>query len=81
MTKTNKWKYFQEAKFIWNGNWNDPQLEYNGNVYNIHLIEDTMWDRFNEYAEDEGINPSEENFTVYCQNNQDEIRELFEIED
>lgn len=73
------WKYFQEAKFIWNGHWNDPQLEYNGKVYNIHLIEDTMWDRFNEYAEEEGIEPTEDNFTDYCLANQEDIRELFEI--
>lgn len=73
-----KWKYFNEAEFIWNGEWNDSQLEYKGKVYNIHLIEDVMWDRFNEYAKEENIESNEENFTFYCNNNQDDIRELFE---
>jgi len=74
-----KWKYFNEAEFIYNGDWNDPQLKYKGKIYNSHIIEDTMWDRFNEYAEEEGVEPNEENFTIYCLNNQDDIRELFEI--
>lgn len=73
------WKYFEEANFIWNGHYNDPELEYQGNVINMHIIEDTMWDRFNDHAEEEGIEPTEENFTKYCQVNQDDIRELFEI--
>jgi hypothetical protein len=73
------WKYFEEANFIWNGEWNDPELEYNGNIYNEHVILDPMWDRFNEYAEEEGIEPTEDNFTLYCQANQEEIRELFEL--
>jgi hypothetical protein len=74
------WKYFPEAKFIWNGTWNDAQLEYKGQLYNENLIVDTLWERFTEYSEEEGIAPNEENFTVYCDNYQDEIRALFEIE-
>ena len=73
-----KWKYFNEAKFIWNGHYDDPQLEYKGKVINSHVIEDVLWDRFNEYAEEEGLEPNEENFTTYCNNNQYDIRELFE---
>ena len=72
------WKYFKEAEFIWNGEWNDPQLEYKGVVINSHVIEDVLWDRFNEYAEEEGLEANEENFTTYCNNNQYDIRELFE---
>lgn len=73
-----QWKYFKEAEFIWNGHYDDPQLKYKGEIYNIHQIEDAMWDSFNEYAEEEDIEPNEENFTIYCDNNQDMIRELFE---
>jgi hypothetical protein len=80
MIELTRWKYFEEAEFIWNGQWNDPQLRYKGRVYNIHLIEDVLWDRFNEYAEEEGIEPNEENYTEYCHINVEEIRELFEIE-
>ena len=74
-----KWKYFEKAEFIWRGNYNDPQLKYKGNIINMHIIEDTMWDRFNEYAEEEGLKANEENFTTYCLNNQDDIEELLEI--
>ena len=72
------WKYFKEAEFIWNGNYNDPQLEYKGKVINSHVIEDVLWDRFNEYAEEEWLEINEENFATYCYYNQDDIRELFE---
>lgn len=81
MAERTKWKYFEEAEFIWNGYWNDPQLKYNGKIYNSHIIEDTLWERFNEEAKEEGIELNEENFTVYCKDNQDDIRELFEIEE
>ena len=73
-----KWKYFNDAEFIWNGDYDDSQLEYKGKVINSHVIEDVLWDRFNEYAEGEGLEDNEENFTTYCNNNQYNIRELFE---
>ncbi|QIW88605.1 hypothetical protein P59_236 [Bacillus phage P59] len=73
------WKYFPEANFIWNGEWSDPELEYQGEIINMHIIEDTMWDRFNDHCEEEGLEATEENFTLYCKDNQEEIRELFEI--
>jgi 6-phosphogluconate dehydrogenase len=73
------WKYFDEAEFIWNGAWSDPELKYKGCIINSHIIEDTIWDRFNEYAEEENIQPTEENFTIYCNDNKEDIRELFEI--
>lgn len=76
-----KWKYFNEAEFIWNGEWSDPELLYKGKNFNAYLIKDAMVESFDEYALEEGIESNEKNFTIYCDNNQDMIRELFEAED
>jgi hypothetical protein len=42
------------------------------------MVEDSIYNRFSEYAEEGGVIKSEENFTEYCMNNQDEIIETLE---
>jgi hypothetical protein len=76
-----QWKYFNEAEYIHNGTYSEPQLKYKGKIFNYFLIEDTIFARFQEFAEENNVEQNEENFTTYCKENQDEIRELFEIED
>ena len=73
-----KWKYFEEALFIYHGDWNDPELKYNGKLYNYYDIENAMTENFRDYAEDNNIEWSEEGFTYYFKHNQEYIKELFE---
>lgn len=73
-----KWKYFDKAEYIHNGNWSDPELKYKGFTLNYYSIEDTIYERFKEFCEEESIIDNEENFTEYCKANQDDIEELFE---
>lgn len=74
-----KWKYFNDAEFIYRGNWNDPQLKYKGEIFNYYLIEDTIYENFKEFASEQNVEINEENFEVFCKENQEYIRELFEI--
>lgn len=72
------WEYFNEAKYVNNGDWTDPHLEYRGKIFNYYHIEDTIYESFKEYAEENKIVKSEDNFKLYCNENQDYIREILE---
>lgn len=74
-----QWKYFSGVEFVWNGAYNDATLIYKGHEINSHIVEDSIWDNFNEYCEEVGIEANEENFTDYCNNNQDEIEMYLEL--
>lgn len=74
------WKYFKDAEFIFNGAWNDSTLIYKDVEFNSNIVLDTIWERFQEHAEEVGIDKeSEELFTEYCNNHHDEIEELMEL--
>ena len=75
-----QWKYFKEADFIFNGEWNDATLIYKGVEFNSNIVLDTIWERFQEYALEIGIDSeSEEHFTDYCNYNYYEIKELMDL--
>lgn len=73
-----KWKYHNQVEFISNGEWNDPQLEFNGQVVNYYSVFDALYSFFTEDCNEFGIEDTEENFVIFCQNNTDLIEELFE---
>lgn len=73
------YKYFKKAQFVYNGQWADPELIYNGKTYNYFLIESAIYERFNEYTKEIGIELSEENLIKYCEEHIEDIEEIFEI--
>lgn len=74
-----QWKYFNEAEYIDNGEWSDPELIYKGERFDYFTIEDTIYSCFKENAIDNDIEISEENFEIFCENHQDYIRMVFEV--
>lgn len=72
------WKYFNEAEFIYNGASSDPELKYKGKTFNYYSIEDTIYESFKEFAMDQNMEVTDENFEAYCKENQDHIKEVFE---
>lgn len=68
------WYGIPDIGFIWHNEWADPELEYKGNLINIHVIEDPMYDLFNE----ETGKDTYEEFMKYVYNNKDKIYELLE---
>lgn len=73
-----KWKYFNEAEFIYKGDWNDPQLKYKGKIFNYYRIEDAIYHHFKEFAEEHNIEVNDKNFEEFCKENQEYIRETFD---
>ena len=58
------WYGIPEIYFIWNGEWNDPEIAYDGLVFNIFSIgiENMYWD---ELKEELGREPTDDEFAKY----------------
>lgn len=72
--KTKWWYGIEGIYFIWHNEWADPEIEMDGEVLNMHDVEDSMWERFNEdgYADPEL-------FPQYMKENEEEVKEEFRI--
>lgn len=42
------WYGIKNIKFIFHNEWSDPEIEYYGRIIDSYVVEDTMWERFNE---------------------------------
>lgn len=80
-----KWWYgIENITFIFMGAWNDPYIGYKDYGINCHLIEDAMWDRYNdEYPapdlqSQEYAQYSEEGFPEYMRSSKDDVFELLD---
>lgn len=67
--------------YIWYNTWTDPELEYKGKRINIHLVEDTMWNRW-IHDDDGTLNIDREKdidgFSEYMNTNSDDVYELLD---
>lgn len=63
---------------IWHGEWADPELEYNGRLYNYYAIEDTLWNEFCDECKEKGIDPDENQglFNDYVKSQADYIKDI-----
>jgi hypothetical protein len=64
-----------DVKYVWNGEWADPGLIYNGKYFNAAIVEDSLWDSFRYYCEETGIVEDDEMFNQWISENKDEIYE------
>lgn len=53
-------------RFVYHGDWADPEIVWHGHSMNIHEIEDPMWEVFCETADEHGWKQTEENFVKFC---------------
>jgi alkanesulfonate monooxygenase SsuD/methylene tetrahydromethanopterin reductase-like flavin-dependent oxidoreductase (luciferase family) len=66
-------------KFIYHGDWNDPEVEYKGRRYDYYDLEDALWD---EYKEDTDTDIGDEDqFKEWLSHNQDEAFALLDSMD
>lgn len=76
------WYGINDIGFIWRGTQSDPLLEYKGKRYNSCLIENTMWELYNEdnptpkdYNSNE-YKEYENKFEFYMKENDEIVKEL-----
>lgn len=48
--------------FISHGGWADPEIWYDGEELNANVVEDTLWSMYEEECEEDGREPSEEEY-------------------
>ena len=51
-----------DVYLIYIHDWTDPYVEYQGNLYNYYELEDMLWSDYNEVCEEDGVEPSEDDF-------------------
>lgn len=56
------WYDVPGTKWIWNGEWADAEVEYDGEIINANELEDYAWDKYRKECEEKGTVPSEEEF-------------------
>lgn len=69
------WYGIEEIGFVWHGSWADPKIEYKGKRCSCFVVENTMWERFNEDC------PAvdEDKFYEYMRENKDYVIDLCEL--
>lgn len=73
------WYGIKDIGFIWQGSWSDHEIEYKGKRINANIIEDTMWEMFQEESEKSNINIDDDNFIIFMRENADCVYELIEL--
>lgn len=76
------WYGIEDVGFIWHGEWSDPEIEFKGKRINAYIVEDTMWERFREYCEEQGKNADKyidyfEN--IFMREHSEDVYELIEL--
>ena len=69
--KENWYRGCKGVKFIWHGEWSDPELEYDGKIFNYWDVEDALWGMFlddTDYVDGDAGDPRvEKEFDRYVQ--------------
>ena len=60
------------------GQWADPELKYKGKLYSYILVEDYMWENYEEHCKYFNIEKTEEDFELFVYENKDTVIDLLE---
>lgn len=67
------------AIFVYHGDWSDPEILYKGHSINYWDAEDSLWNNYKEYCEENNIQPTEDDFEEYVNKYEDVASTLDEI--
>lgn len=73
------WYGIPDVGFIYHNEWADPELEYDGEILNSHIVEDSMWAQYREDCEEDGIEPDMDGFEVYMKEHAYDVYYLIEL--
>ena len=79
MKELPNWYGIENIGFVYHGAWSDSEIEYKGKRLNATIVEDTMWERFREECDADGIEPTEDEFALYMEANPEDVYELIEL--
>lgn len=77
----NTYRGIEGTRYIWHGEWSDPEVIYNDCSLNAYDIEDLLWQRYRELCLYElDIKPTENGYEEWLDENPDEIvQALFDL--
>lgn len=73
------WYGIPDIGFIYYNDWVDPYIEYDGECLNSHIVEDSMWEMYNEDCNEDGIEPNIDDFADYMRNHAYDVYYLIGI--
>lgn len=73
------WYGIPDIGFIYHNDWADPELEYDGEILNSHIVEDSMWSIYTEDCEETEKKPSTDEFEIYMKKHADDVYYLIEL--
>ena len=77
----NNIKYFygiRGIQFIWHGEWSDPELIWHGKSFNYYDIETPLWSDYLEECNENGVIPTDDDFTTWVKINSYKAREYLQ---
>lgn len=83
-SNSNNWCGVPGVKHIWHGEWNDPEIEYKGLVYNEWDVQDNLGEVFEEECRENGIEIETDldwsnKFSDWCKANPEEVYSALEF--
>lgn len=73
------WRGLEGSKFIWHGEWGDPEIEYDGVLFNGSDADDMLWEYYKEYIQDNGLTHNDIDFDEWIEQNPEELRSVATI--
>ena len=67
------WYGIPNIGFIYHNDWTDPEIEYDGEILNSHIVEDTMWESYNKDCEEMKKEPNIDEFADYMREHADDV--------
>lgn len=65
--------------FIYHGDWADPEIEYDGEILNSCIVEDSMWSMYTEDCAEIGKESNIDEFAIYMKEHADDVYYLIEL--
>lgn len=73
------WYGIPNIGFIYHNDWADPEIEYDGEILNSHIVEDSMWSIYTEDCEETGKKSNTDEFAIYMKEHADDVYYLIEL--
>lgn len=83
MRKTNDiwplWMGIRGFRFVYRGDWSDPEVVWHGYVMNAHALQDEMWALYEDRCKEAGVQPDDDKFVQFCKDNVEGLREYAQM--
>lgn len=66
-------------RFVYHGDWADPEIVWHGHAMNKCEVEDPMWEIYHEDCKENGNEPNEDGFVRFCKDNVETMREYAQM--